>query len=254
MNEIKNELLSYHPNSKKKYEKAKVYSGVKQYIQGYIKAEELSSMKKFTFERSKTKVIDRSPPSLNTPGPFPSPDNLKTINNNLQKVDNNQDSFRIKDNNKKNIFISQKSFNLAKDDSMNKKLSSKEINQKINFKLEAQGLKKNTIQRKKTFNYLNKLLIDDSKSNQKEEGNQINIKDNDEDKNSNINKNFDDNSSTYQKESLPNSKEIFSMSPTDNLNSSRKQKMSFIIKEEDENLSEHSVKNTEANNTKKNER
>ena len=38
--------------------KAKVYSGVKQYIHGYLNANELSSMKNFSLEKSKTKNYD----------------------------------------------------------------------------------------------------------------------------------------------------------------------------------------------------
>ena len=55
INNILKELLSFHPTiNKVEIEKksSKIYSGVKQYIKGNINAHELSSMKKFVYNKS----------------------------------------------------------------------------------------------------------------------------------------------------------------------------------------------------------
>ena len=85
-----------------------VYSGVKQYIIGNLNANELSSMKKFTYEKSK-QYDKSSPPPMTTP--FSSPETFK---HNLQKKRN---SYSVKNthflftNNQKDC-INDKSQNL----------------------------------------------------------------------------------------------------------------------------------------------
>ena len=60
MNSLIKELLSYSGNNKnKKEKKGKIYSGVKQYIHGYLNANELSTMKNFK------KFEDSSPFGIN---------------------------------------------------------------------------------------------------------------------------------------------------------------------------------------------
>ena len=65
--EILKELVAYHPDVKKNFPNEfgkpmkKIISGVRQYIKGNLNAEELSTMKKFTFEKKATKNFDRVP-------------------------------------------------------------------------------------------------------------------------------------------------------------------------------------------------
>ena len=174
INEILKELLSYHPASKKNFMKefekkpSKVYSGVKQYIKGNLNANELSSMKKFTYEKSNTKVFDKSIPYPST-SPFPSPD----INNN-NYISNghspNNDQYLINNYSNKNeksvfdkrkTFLSQKSFNIAK------KISDEPNDMNINNfeKKEKKSLNKNIFFRRKTFNYDNINSFESSKLN-----------------------------------------------------------------------------------------
>ena len=114
MNEIIKELLSYHPQSKKNHaqefekQSSKIYSGVKQYIKGNLNASELSSMKKFSYHKSKTRMLDNSVPSTS---PFPSPDVIKINNDNQKYYSNNngsKDDNAISDHVK--IFLNKNSF------------------------------------------------------------------------------------------------------------------------------------------------
>ena len=99
---------------------SKVYNGVKQYIKGNLNANELTSMKKFTFEKSNSKIYDKSIPYPST-SPFPSPD---IINNNYKSNAHspNNDQYSLINNYNKNennildkrkTFLSQKSFNFV---------------------------------------------------------------------------------------------------------------------------------------------
>ena len=70
--DILRDLAAFHPEVKKNYHNdldkkstKKIFSGVKEYIKGNINADELMSMKKFSYERSKTKVFDKSSPNTN---------------------------------------------------------------------------------------------------------------------------------------------------------------------------------------------
>ena len=152
INEIIKELLSYHPASKKKFmqefekKSSKVYSGVKQYIKGNLNANELSSMKKFTYEKSNTKFIDKSIPYPST-SPFPSPDifsnnyyksNAHSPNNEQYSCINNYNKNEKIIFEKRKTFLSQKSFNLPKNigDEMNNNIfekNEKKILTKIYF-------------------------------------------------------------------------------------------------------------------------
>ena len=153
INEILKELLSFHPSSKISFgngnevikKSTKIVSGVKQYIKGNLNANELSTMKKFTYEKSNSKSDNNiNSPSPNT-SPFHSPDSMKFNNNNLNNhhnVDKKRNSLNVnntnllflnsytnkKDNNvvhdKRKSFVSQKSLNMSnKLDLINKKFS-----------------------------------------------------------------------------------------------------------------------------------
>ena len=153
INEILKELLSFHPSSKISFgngnevikKSTKIVSGVKQYIKGNLNANELSTMKKFTYEKSNSKSDNNiNTPSPNT-SPFHSPDSMKFNNNNLNNhhnVDKKRNSLNVnntnllflnsytnkKDNNvvhdKRKSFVSQKSLNMSnKLDLINKKFS-----------------------------------------------------------------------------------------------------------------------------------
>ena len=153
INEVLKELLSFHPSSKISFgngnevikKSTKIVSGVKQYIKGNLNANELSTMKKFTYEKSNSKSDNNiNSPSPNT-SPFHSPDSMKFNNNNLNNhhnVDKKRNSLNVnntnllflnsytnkKDNNvvhdKRKSFVSQKSLNMSnKLDLINKKFS-----------------------------------------------------------------------------------------------------------------------------------
>ena len=71
--EILRDLTSFHPEVKKNYQNElerkstkKIISGVKEYIKGNINANDLTSMKKFAFEKSKTKIFDKLSPNPKT--------------------------------------------------------------------------------------------------------------------------------------------------------------------------------------------
>ena len=133
INETIKELLSYHPSTQKKFihefekKSSKVYSGVKQYIKGNLNADELSSMKKFTFEKSKTKIFDKSIPS-SSKSPFHYPESSKNLNKIIdQKINShnlNKDQLLFINNNyisnskeksntvdKRKVFKTQKTLN-----------------------------------------------------------------------------------------------------------------------------------------------
>ena len=68
--DILKDLASFHPEVKKNYQNElerkptkKIISGVKEYIKGNINANDLTSMKKFGFEKSKTKMFDKLSPN-----------------------------------------------------------------------------------------------------------------------------------------------------------------------------------------------
>ena len=279
MNEILKELLGYHPASKKIFmpeiekKSSKIYSGVKQYIKGNLNANELTSMKKFTYEKSKTKCFDKSYPSPTT-SPFPSEDLIKYKNNDYQKKNSNSNflsnnympislnsQISSESNNRierKKTFMTQKSFNNSNlRDSLTKKFS--EIEDNINFKNENNDkiFKKNTFIRKRTYNYEKVKSTELSKKNV--EGNK------EYEDNKNFNKdNEDDLSDSFLKDAnidINNNNNKDKLVLNDyNQNAIKKCSTSikkvtnnqFIIKEEDEYiLSDASCKNGELNSTKR---
>ena len=86
INEILKELLSYNPIFKKEMERksSKIYSGVKQYINGQLNAKELTSMKKFTFEKSQSNEnFEQIQKSIKT-SPFQSSPSKNKLMNSLE--------------------------------------------------------------------------------------------------------------------------------------------------------------------------
>ena len=188
INEILKELLSFHPSSKISFgngnevikKSTKIVSGVKQYIKGNLNANELSTMKKFTYEKSNSKSDNNiNTPSPNT-SPFHSPDSMKFNNNNLNNhhnVDKKRNSLNVnntnllflnsytnkKDNNvvhdKRKSFVSQKSLNMSnKLDLINKKFSEEtnEINKtEKNEKNEKKENKKKPFLKRNTCTSIN---------------------------------------------------------------------------------------------------
>ena len=130
--EILRDFFSF-PEIKKEIEKKnQVFSGVKQYINGFLDANQLTSMKKFSYGKSNSngKIMERNN-SVNIT-PFASTDKIKNkisferkklFNNNNSKDINNElllekkssNSIKDKENNSKdNVFISQKGFLINK--------------------------------------------------------------------------------------------------------------------------------------------
>ena len=130
--EILRDFFSF-PEIKKEIEKKnQVFSGVKQYINGFLDANQLTSMKKFSYGKSNSngKIMERNN-SVNIT-PFASTDKIKNKisferkklfnNNNSEDINNelllekkSSNSIKDKENNSKdNVFISQKGFLINK--------------------------------------------------------------------------------------------------------------------------------------------
>ena len=286
INEIIKELLSYHPASKnnfiQEFEKksSKVYSGVKQYIKGNLNANELSSMKKFTFEKSNSKIIDKSIPYPST-SPFPSPDifnnnytsSTHSPNNGQYSLINNysnKNGKNIFDNRK--TFLSQKSFNFAKN--IGDEPNDININNNNIEKNEKKNINKNIFFRRKTFNYDRINSFESSKLNREggrernsnkslsNEKNKDKTKDMEDKSNLNnlLKNNNNDILSNIKKEEEKNKDKfniIENTSPlsddNNNINQNDHNNNHYIIKEEDENfLSDTSFKKIESKPNNKN--
>jgi len=287
MNEIIKELLSYHPATRKafmnEYEKksSKIYSGVKQYIKGNLNANELSSMRKFTVEKSNPKGYDYSYPTPNTT-PFPSPDTMK-FNKDFHK----RNSYNIRDNSfmfmnnytnnkdyefnsdKRKMFLSEKTLKVSSNkDDTNEKSSDQELNKNSKSK-------KNTFFRRKTCNYINTSSLESSKffKDNKDSNDgmrsslKIGIKNkiiNEQEKDKDF---LEDLDNIRQAKTIKNNKvtgfnELISKDDINDkndisqksivLNNSKDKSNQFIIKEEDENaISDNSTKNLETINSMK---
>ena len=189
--EILRDLFSAPEIKKEVEKKTKIYSGVKQYINGRLNAEQLSSMKKFSYNKkdSNGKVIEKSNSAKISP--FPSPEKVKTkssrkkLFNNSESRNNDElgfDTHLISNNNTDNIFISQKGFLINK-------TSSKEIeeNEKIiNEKIQNEDMKNNIINKERN-NSFEKINLDNKIQKiykEEEPTNKFNINKNIEKKNS----------------------------------------------------------------------
>ena len=240
MNLLLKDLLSIFGMKNPKEKKNKIYSGVKQYIQGYLNADELFNVKKFHFEKSKTKRYDD----------YNFGQNIKRTETEISK----KESFILKnDSNIKNNspncnkrepikrLLTQNSFKLKaqKNEDINheivrtetfvntNKLEKEKNNNKLNEEKKRKSLNNNNLTSLKKYKFNDE--IEDEKKNKK---NKII-----EQQKSNNNLKFNsssDSDSKNEKESLLNlSKESLL---------SKKKRNQYIIKEEDENnISENSV-------------
>lgn len=146
INEILKELLSYNPIFKKEMERksSKIYSGVKQYINGQLNAKELTSMKKFTFEKSQSNEnFEQIQKSIKT-SPFQSSPSKNKLMNSLEikkkmsyineytnLLNRYDDNIDINDN----FFISQR---IDKSDLLNKN-DKKDLNNKKEKEITIKG-------------------------------------------------------------------------------------------------------------------
>ena len=148
--DILRDLVTYHPDVKKNYltefEKKpskKIISGVRQYIKGNLNANELSTMKKFAFEKSKTKIYDKTyPVPKATQSP---PENLYNSNYPAQKrqylfIEPKNTNNDLNVINKK--FMSKKTANYSKQENI------------MSYKfVDTENISRKTFNRKKTYNY-----------------------------------------------------------------------------------------------------
>ena len=188
---ILRDLSSFHPEVKHNYRQEleqksskKVFSGVKEYIKGFINAEELSSMKKFSFQNSKTKIYD-TPFSNQKIGQNISIEN--SFNNYFSQKKQNNDYINKK-------FVRKKSVNFSLEDN----IISNKLAEPINLK-RTMFSRKNTVSFKKKVGFEASEINNNAKNNIQtggkitnfiiEEENEINNNSNNSDKdNDNINK------------------------------------------------------------------
>ena len=164
--EILRDLFSSTEVKKKKKKKNKVYSGVKQYINGKLNADQLSSMKKFSYNKndSNGKVMENN--NSTKISPFPSPEKVKIKNTfdrkklfyNIESRNNDElgfDTHLINNNITDNIFISQKGFLINK-------INSKENieNEKLNKEKIKNEDMKNNINNNEINNSFEKINLD----------------------------------------------------------------------------------------------
>ena len=164
--EILRDLFSA-PDVKKEVEKkAKIYSGVKQYINGKLNADQLTSMKKFSYNKndSNGKTIEKN--NSTKISPFPSPEKFKIKNSfDRKKLFNNSESRNnddlgynthlISSSNTEKIFISQKGFLINKTNSKEFEENEKLINEKSQNED-----KKNYMNNKEKNNSFEKINLD----------------------------------------------------------------------------------------------
>ena len=194
--EILRDFFSF-PEIKKEIEKKnQVFSGVKQYINGFLDANQLTSMKKFSYGKSNSngKIMERNN-SVNIT-PFASTDKIKNkisferkklFNNNSNNINNElllekKSSNSIKDkekNSKDNVFISQKGFLINKVFSKKIKENSneKKLKNLINENIETEEMKNDNSE--KNSDYEDNSLDNRLKKIYKEEEIITNKKDND---------------------------------------------------------------------------
>ena len=195
--EILRDFFSF-PEIKKEIEKKnQVFSGVKQYINGFLDANQLTSMKKFSYGKSNSngKIMERNN-SVNIT-PFASTDKIKNkisferkklFNNNNSKDINNElllekkssNSIKDKENNSKdNVFISQKGFLINKvfSKKIKENSSEKKLKNLINENIETEEMKNDNSE--KNSDYEDNSLDNRLKKIYKEEEIITNKKDND---------------------------------------------------------------------------
>ena len=164
--EILRDLFSA-PDVKKEVEKkAKIYSGVKQYINGKLNADQLTSMKKFSYNKNDSNGKTMEKNNSTKISPFPSPEKVKIKNSfDRKKLFNNSESRNnddlgynthlISSSNTEKIFISQKGFLINKTNSKEIEENEKLINEKIQNED-----KKNYMNNKERNNSFEKINLD----------------------------------------------------------------------------------------------
>ena len=164
--EILRDLFSA-PDVKKEVEKkAKIYSGVKQYINGKLNADQLTSMKKFSYNKNDSNGKTMEKNNSTKISPFPSPEKVKIKNSfDRKKLFNNSESRNnddlgynthlISSSNTEKIFISQKGFLINKTNSKEIEENEKLINEKIQNED-----KKNYMNNKEKNNSFEKINLD----------------------------------------------------------------------------------------------
>ena len=164
--EILRDLFSA-PDVKKEIEKkAKIYSGVKQYINGKLNADQLTSMKKFSYNKNDSNGKTMEKNNSTKISPFPSPEKVKIKNSfDRKKLFNNSESRNnddlgynthlISSSNTEKIFISQKGFLINKTNSKEIEENEKLINEKSQNED-----KKNYMNNKEKNNSFEKINLD----------------------------------------------------------------------------------------------
>ena len=164
--EILRDLFSA-PDVKKEVEKkAKIYSGVKQYINGKLNADQLTSMKKFSYNKNDSNGKTMEKNNSTKISPFPSPEKVKIKNSfDRKKLFNNSESRNnddlgynthlISSSNTEKIFISQKGFLINKTNSKEIEENEKLINEKSQNED-----KKNYMNNKEKNNSFEKINLD----------------------------------------------------------------------------------------------
>ena len=164
--EILRDLFSA-PDVKKEVEKkAKIYSGVKQYINGKLNADQLTSMKKFSYNKNDSNGKTMEKNNSTKISPFPSPEKVKIKNSfDRKKLFNNSESRNnddlgynthlISSSNTEKIFISQKGFLINKTNSK----EIEDIEKLINEKIQNED-KKNYMNNKEKNNSFEKINLD----------------------------------------------------------------------------------------------
>ena len=164
--EILRDLFSAPEVKKEVEKKAKIYSGVKQYINGKLNADQLTSMKKFSYNKNDSNGKTMEKNNSTKISPFPSPEKVKIKNSfDRKKLFNNSESRNnddlgynthlISSSNTEKIFISQKGFLINKTNSK----EFEDIEKLINEKIQNED-KKNYMNNKEKNNSFEKINLD----------------------------------------------------------------------------------------------
>jgi len=164
--EILRDLFSAPEVKKEVEKKAKIYSGVKQYINGKLNADQLTSMKKFSYNKNDSNGKTMEKNNSTKISPFPSPEKVKIKNsfdrkklfNNSESRNNDDlgyDTHLISSSNTEKIFISQKGFLINKTNSK----EIEDIEKLINEKIQNED-KKNYMNNKEKNNSFEKINLD----------------------------------------------------------------------------------------------
>ena len=266
LNALLKELLSFSNNKiiNNKEKKPKVYSGVKQYINGLLNADQLSTMKHFIkvddsslgkdIKRTDTEFSKRNSVITND---FFKMNHFSNINNIKDYNDSNKHYLSTKSANYNHINIYNKDIN---EENKNKKLIVRDLYQALSNENKNEEEKQKNISRRMSYNYteftsFRKLKFsDDSENKQNPKNKEMLVKTNSgtglKSRNSHQFFNSSNNNIDLKNEAFLNLSED---SKTGNNTSKKSSKNNQnIIKEEDENnLSENSLSNNREENKNK---